>query len=76
MKWYGVIGYGETVETKPGVWTEEITERTYYGEVSRNTRMLQSANQVNDNINISIKKHTNIEEIYPPHSHNSYKLFL
>lgn len=53
MKWYGVIGYAETVETKPGVWAEEITERTYYGEVAKNTRVLQSADQVNSNINIS-----------------------
>lgn len=53
MKWYGVIGYGETVETKPGVWKETIIERTYYGDVIRNNRSLQSAGQVNDNINIS-----------------------
>ena len=53
MKWYGIIGYAETVETKPGVWEEQITERNYYGEVTRNNRMLQSAGQVNDNINIS-----------------------
>ena len=26
-KFYGVIGYAETVETKPGVWKEEITEK-------------------------------------------------
>ena len=53
MKWYGSIGYAETVETSPGVWTEQITERKYYGDVIKNTRMLQNANQVNDNINIS-----------------------
>lgn len=53
MKWYGQIGYGVTKETRPGVWEPTIVERTYYGDVTRNTRMLQSANQVNDNINIS-----------------------
>lgn len=52
-KWYGVIGYAETVETEPGVWTEQITERNYYGDLVRNTRKLQSASQVNDNINIA-----------------------
>ncbi len=52
-KWYGVIGYAETVETKPGVWDEQITERNYYGDVIRNARSLQFANQVNDNISIS-----------------------
>ena len=53
MKWHGVIGYGETTETEPGIWTEHITERVYSGEILRNTRMLQTSGQVNDNINIS-----------------------
>lgn len=52
-KWYGNIGFAETVETTPGVWVEKITERSYYGDVTRNMRRLQSADQLNDNINIS-----------------------
>lgn len=53
VKFFGVIGYVETVETNPGVWEEQITERNHYGDVIRNTRRLQSSNQLNDNINIS-----------------------
>jgi hypothetical protein len=52
-KFYGKIGYAETVETNPGVWQEQITERSYFGDLGRNTRMLQSSSQLNDNINIS-----------------------
>lgn len=52
-KWYGVIGYSETLETRPGVWENRITERNYYGDVIRNSRRLQTTNQLNDNINIS-----------------------
>jgi hypothetical protein len=52
-KWYGAIGYAETSETAPGVWTEQITERNYYGDLIRNTRRLQTTDQLNDNINIS-----------------------
>ena len=52
-KWYGVIGYAATVETDPGVWEETITERSYYGDTIRNTRMLQNSGEVNDNVNIS-----------------------
>lgn len=53
-KWFGKIGYGETMETKPGVWTEQITEREYYGDLIRNSRRLQTAaDKVNDDINIS-----------------------
>ena len=52
-KFYGVIGYAETVETRPGKWTEQITERNYYGDLTRNSRRLQSSDKINDNINIS-----------------------
>ena len=52
-KYYGVIGYAETVETTPGVYEEQITERNYYGELVRNTRRLQTSDQINDNINIA-----------------------
>ena len=45
-KFYGVIGYAVTEETKPGVWTD-------YGDLTRNTRRLQSAEQLNDNINVA-----------------------
>ena len=52
-KWFGVIGYAETVETAPGLWEEQITERSYYGEVIRNNRRLQSTEHLNDDINVS-----------------------
>lgn len=52
-KWFGAIGYAETVEVAPGVWQEEITERYYYGEVRRNNRRLQTTDSVNDDVNIS-----------------------
>lgn len=52
-KFFGKIGYAETVETTPGVWEEKITEREYFGDLIRNTRSLQSGEQLNDNINIS-----------------------
>ena len=52
-KWYGEIGFAETVETSPGVWVEKITKRNYYGDLIRNSRRLQTTSQLNDNINIS-----------------------
>lgn len=52
-KFFGKIGYGVSQETKPGVWKDTITEREYFGALTRNTRRLESASQVNDNINIS-----------------------
>lgn len=52
-KYYGAIGYAETVETTPGVWVEQITERQYFGDLIRNSRSLRSAEQLNDNINVA-----------------------
>ena len=52
-KFYGKIGYVETVETSPGVWEEQITESNYYGDVIRNTRRLQSTDKLNDDINVA-----------------------
>lgn len=51
-KWHGKVGYAETVETQPGIWEEQITERPYYGDLIRNTRRLQNSGGVNDNVNI------------------------
>ena len=50
---YGTIGYVDTVETEPGLWEEQKTERQYSGELIRNTRRLEGSGGVNDNINIS-----------------------
>lgn len=52
-KFYGPIGYAVSKEVRPGVWEDVITERYYRGEVTRNTRRLQSTDQVNDDIIIS-----------------------
>ena len=54
-KFHGLIGFGKTVETRPGVWTEEITEREYDGDLLQNIRQLEGGDQVNDNINIANK---------------------
>ena len=53
MKWFGVIGFAETVEIKPGVWKDQITKHEYFGDITRNTRRLQSTDKVNDDIDIS-----------------------
>lgn len=52
-RYYGRIGYAETVETSPGVWTEVLTERHYYGDVLRNSRRWENGESLNDNLVIS-----------------------
>lgn len=51
-KFYGAIGYIETVETEPGIWEEKITERNYYGDLTRNFGKHEPSGNVNDDINI------------------------
>lgn len=54
-KFYGEIGYADTVEVQPGVWDEQIVEkRSYFGDLVRNTRKLQNlSGSTNDDINIA-----------------------
>lgn len=52
-KFYCVIGYAVTKETAPGVWTEEIAEQSYYGDLTRNMRRLQDSGDLNDDINVA-----------------------
>ena len=67
-KWCGIIGYAEQVETTPGVWSEQITERNYYGDVIRNNRRLQSAGKLNDDINVG----NEISIIADPFANNNF----
>lgn len=52
-KFYGVVGYAEPMETTPGVWSDRIIERQYFGDLVRNTRKLQTSDQLNDNVNVT-----------------------
>lgn len=54
-KFYGQIGFVQTAEDPPesGIWDEEIVERDYYGDVNRVVRRWESAQKVNDDININ-----------------------
>ena len=67
-KFYGNIGFAETVETEPGVWVEEITVRPYYGDLVRNTRRLENSGGVNDNVNIS----NDISIIADPYANHNF----
>lgn len=53
-KFYGEIGYGQALETPQGsgVWVDQITERSYFGDVVRNSRKLSSGESLNDDISV------------------------
>ena len=52
-KWYGKVGYVETVEVEPGVWEEQETARSYYGEFVRNSSKFRVSGGINDDRDVS-----------------------
>lgn len=53
MKFYGKIGFGETVEKSDGIWADTIVEKDYYGDILKNVKRSEDAAKVNDDISIS-----------------------
>jgi hypothetical protein len=53
-KFYGKIGYGETVETAPGVYSSTIVERYASGDVTRVSRKLREDERVNPDLDLSV----------------------
>lgn len=52
-KFYGKIGYMTTVETEPGIWTEEITEREYTGDIVSSRFRYDNMDNINDDVILS-----------------------
>lgn len=52
-KWYGKIGFANTVEQEPGLWVSDVTERSYFGDLITNRWKRQSSGNINDDINIA-----------------------
>lgn len=52
-KYYGSIGFVETVETAPDVWEEQITEHNYFGDILKVTKRWQGTSHLNDDLTIS-----------------------
>ena len=52
-KYYGIIGFADSVETAPSVWTPQITERAYYGDVIRDNRRWETAQKINEDFTIT-----------------------
>jgi hypothetical protein len=51
-RFYGRVGYGESVETAPGVWSDAIVERLYFGDVVRNARNLREGENLNADLSV------------------------
>jgi hypothetical protein len=51
-KFHGQVGFGETVEVTPGVYTDTIVEHTFYGDVVQNRRSLRQGENLNKDFSI------------------------
>jgi hypothetical protein len=51
-RFFGRIGYGESIETAPGVHTDNIVEYSYYGDVIRNSRELRAGENLNPDLSV------------------------
>lgn len=54
-KFYGKVGFLRTVEEPEGssIWTEQLEEFYYYGDIIRNTRRWATADKLNDDLVIN-----------------------
>lgn len=68
-KWYGKVGYSETVETSPGVWAPHDTVREYYGDVIRNTtKWAVNSDSTNDDLTVN----SQISIVADPFANNKF----
>ena len=52
-KFYGKVGYSVTTETAPGVFTDAVTEQTYYGDVLKDSSSWKKGDDRNDDLVIN-----------------------
>lgn len=67
-KYYGTIGYAETVEVERGIYVEQIVEIEYVGDVIRNNLRIRGAAKINDDINVS----NQISILADPYASNNF----
>jgi hypothetical protein len=52
MRFHGEVGFGETVETSPGVYSDVIVAHEYYGDVTRAARKLAEGEDLNQDLSL------------------------
>ena len=54
-RFFGEVGYGNSVENPPGsgIWEDTITVQHYQGDVIRNTRKMENGDTVNPDLSVA-----------------------
>ena len=55
MKYYGEIGFSETVQTDIDIWETVIREYTYAGDINRVSTGWKTGDHLNDDLTISME---------------------
>lgn len=51
-KFYGKIGFGATKQSEQGVWSNDIVEKSYTGDVLNVSKKWRNDNEVNDELRV------------------------
>lgn len=69
MKYYGKLGFYEQREVKPGVWTDGIVEREYYGDL---TRLINHNQPTADKVNEDLKLNNQLSVVLDPYALDNF----
>lgn len=53
-RFFGTVGFADSVESAPGVFKPEITVRSYKGDVIRASHQTEQGDKINDDIDMSV----------------------
>jgi hypothetical protein len=73
MRFSGIVGFATSTQTSPGVWTDVITERSYFGDVVRSSRRLESPAQVPPETNASVALGNSFSIVADAEAFGNYK---
>lgn len=49
----GTIGFGQSVQVRPGIWEDVVTEKPYFGDVIRNSRQSREGEHLNNDLTVN-----------------------
>lgn len=71
-KFAGKIGFSTTLETSPGIWSSDVIEKTYIGDVLKASLKYKSDSQINDDVILS-KRISILADVYVNNNLHSIK---
>lgn len=73
MRFSGIVGFTSSTETSPGVFTDVITEKAYFGDVIRDSRRLEGPSQAPPVTNQSVALGNSFSIVADPEAFENYQ---